>query len=530
MMEMEIRWSVFLASFLGIIFLRTFEEEFLASAARNVIEWKTTSFLYNFFFFGLTYIFIWIFLAFFLRIRFKKLAGIILAGMWLTVLPPLFDMLKTGGSVYWSFYSLNSLAEMWGQFITLFGKLPPGIVYFGTRIVFISTIIFASGFVFVKTRSIFKAMFGGFATYVIIFMMGTFPSWVTFGYYFLEGSKKITEVKSVDAIQFLGYPYQMFGTSGYGSQFSFASNLNIIYYLLFFVVMTSLFFAVNRRNSWEVVKNIRFPQVAYHFGLFFIGMGLGFWAYPQNMNLNLFSFLAVLTLLASIFMAWKASVVVNDLFDTEIDKLTNQKRPLPKQIFSKVEYVDLGIIFFFLSLLGGAVISTRFAIMLLVYQILAWFYSAAPYRLKRFPIIATFFSSLASFMVVVMGYSLFSGDENMLLFPWRVAILLIVSLTLSLPIKDFKDIEGDRRDGVRTIPVIFGEIIGRTVVGSGIFISFMLSVFILNEKRLFWWAVLFGSLAFLSMTNKKIKTRHLIWWVLGIVALYAMIMLKVLFF
>ena len=104
-----------------------------------------------------------------------------------------------------------------------------------------------------------------------------------------------------------------------------------------------------------------------------------------------------------------------------------------------------------------------------------------------------------------------------------------MDLTLSLPIKDFKDIEGDRKYQIWTVPVIFGEETGRLITAVGIFISFMLSVFMLNEFRLFWWALLFGIIAFLIVINQKIKPRRLFWWVLGTVAAYGVILIRVLF-
>jgi len=529
MLAQEIGWTVFFGSFLGMIFLRSLEEKFLASSG-NTAEGAVIVFLYNFFFFAILYLLLWACLSFFLKISLKKMAGIIFWSFWLILLPPVFDMLKTGGSVFWSFYALNSPAELWGQFITLFGRLPSGIVYFGTKIVFISTILLAGGFIFLRTKSFLRTIIGAAMAYVIIFFMGSFPSWAAFVYYFFEGSKDVVEVTGVDIVQFFAFPYPIFGTEGYGIRYAFTYNLNMVYFMLLLFMSSAMFFAAYRKGAVSVMKNSRFPQLAYHGGLFFVGIGLGFLAYPENWHFNLFSIMAAGILLSSIFLAWMASVVVNDLYDIRIDMMTNSDRPLPRNVFSRSEYMDLGWILFGLSLLGGLVISIKFAFLLLAYQVLAWFYSASPYRLKRFPVVATFFSSLASVLVLIIGFNLFSGEENMSIFPWRVLGLLVVALTLSLPIKDFKDIEGDKNDGVRTIPVIFGESLGRTIVGTGIFVSFMLSVFVLNETKLFWPALISGGISFWAMTNKKIKPRQFNWWVLWVLALYVAIMAKVLFF
>jgi 4-hydroxybenzoate polyprenyltransferase len=247
----------------------------------------------------------------------------------------------------------------------------------------------------------------------------------------------------------------------------------------------------------------------------------------------LFSFLAVGIIFISVFLAWLASVVFNDIYDFKVDNISNSHRPLQKKIFTMDEYWQLGIIMFILSLVGGLAIGASFAVLLLVYQIVAWFYSAPPYRLKRVPVVATFFGSLASVIVLFIGFALFSGEDKLGIFPWRIAFMLIFGLTLSLPIKDFRDIEGDKKDGVLTIPVLFGRDLGLLAVGAAIFISFVSSVFFLNEMRLFWWAMLCGIASFWIMNapswRNKIKGEHLIWWMLGIVAFYTVFLASVLF-
>jgi 4-hydroxybenzoate polyprenyltransferase len=260
---------------------------------------------------------------------------------------------------------------------------------------------------------------------------------------------------------------------------------------------------------------------------------LGWWLYPHNGHNNFFSWVLLLVLSVSVWLAWIASVVPNDIYDYQIDLISNNHRPLQKKIFTLNEYQQLGWILFILSLIGGLTINFTCAAILVSYQIIAWFYSSPPYRLKRFPIVATFFSSLASLLMVFLGFSLFSGEEKLTIFPWRIGWLLLISLTLSLPIKDFRDQEGDKRDGVFTLPVLLGQDRGRMFVGVGIFLSFMLSAFFLNEKNLFWWAMLFGGVAFWLMNapswRKKVTNQNLVWWILGLVSLYGVILVEILF-
>ncbi|KKR21843.1 MAG: hypothetical protein UT50_C0003G0024 [Candidatus Moranbacteria bacterium GW2011_GWA2_39_41] len=527
MLAGKVSATALLASLLGIIAIRGFEEHFLAYAPATVGEMLIAN-VHNFLFFANTFVLVWLALSFFLQKNPAKITTIILWALWLILLPPLIDMVKTGGDIFWSFYLLNSPAGLWQQFITIFGNLPSGIVYFGSKIVFLGAVCLSATIVYLKTKKIIKTCLSASMVYVILFFMGSSPSWIVFIYSFFHG-KSVRGVTGVQIAQFFGSPTPIFGLDVNTLKYAFAYHLNILFYLALLILLAILFFVINREKFWAIINNARFPQIAYHAGLFSVGLGLGFLAYPHNMHLNFFEFLSVLALLASIWLAWLASVIVNDIYDLNIDAVSNSERPLQKEVFTLVEYRDLGLVFFALSILGALAIGLQFAMILLIYQIIAWFYSAKPYRLKRFPLVATFFSAMASVTVIFIGFSLFSGDDNIKLFPWRITLLMLTALTLSLPIKDFKDIAGDKADGILTIPVVFGMDTGRIIVASGIFISFMLSVFFLNERRLFWWALLCGTLAFLTLITKKIKPRQMFWWVLGITAIYAVVLMKIIF-
>jgi len=518
----EISLLVWAATFLGIIIIRLFLDNFIAEASGLVLNIAT--FIHNIQFFLIIFLLIWLYLSFLLQKNPFRLSRIMIWASFLIIFPPILDIIKTGKGVFWSGYLINDLKNLKIEFLTIFSHLPSGMFYFGTKIVFIFGLVLGAGLVYVKSRKWIKTLVSAIGVYLILFFMAAFPSFLAFFYYFFAGSKKIQNINIPDIFQFVGTPKAIFGLNGYKLFESLIANLNMVYFLLILGILFGFFYFSSKEKFWAVLKNFRYPQIIYHSGLFFVGMGIGFLAYPQNLNINFFSITAVLVLLASIWLAWKASVIANDICDFNIDQITNSNRPLQEGIFRVAEYRDLGLILFFLSLMGGMIIGISFFYLLLVYQVLAWLYSAEPFRFKKFPFLATFLSALASLVVVFLGFSLFSGDQNIQFFPWQVMILLIITLTLSLPIKDFKDIEGDKKDGVRTIPVIFGEEKGRLIVASGIFISFMSSVFLLNERRLFVWAIIFGAITFLIIINQKIKPRQLFWWVLIPVFIYGLML------
>ena len=516
-------------AFLGVIGIRMALEVLILPNKNDSVEGILTAYLHYSLFFSILIMLVWLIAAFFAGIEIKKPAFLMLVLSWFIILPPILDMIKTGGRIYWSFYLLEDITSLFGQFKTFMGDLPPGIVYFGSKILFGSTVIFSGMAVFLKTKKLLRSLACSFFVYAALFFLASFPSWFSYAYYFLNENRPIWEVKTHHILHLFAVPVGILGLEEVVLKHAFAFKLNLIYFPMMIFLVGAIFFFSNRKKLFSVWNDFRFPQLIYHGGLFFVGMGLGFLAYPEAFKLEIFSFFAIFNLLLSIGLAWIASVFINDIYDFNVDKLSNPKRPLQQSIFTISEYKDLGFFFFILSLIGGLMIGIKFMLILVFYQFIAWTYSAPPFRIKKIPLIASFFSALASILILFLGFLLFSGDQNLAGMPWKAVLLLLVALTLSLPLKDFKDIEGDKKYGVWTIPVIFGEEKGRLVVAVGIFISFMLSVFLLNEFKLFWWAILFGIISFLVLINQKINPRNLFWWVLVPVSVYGAIMVKILF-
>ena len=518
-----------LLAFSLVIALRVFIEFFLASKALSV-ELVVIEYLHNFLFFALAAMLLWLNLSFFLKINPKKIASFFLWISWGILLSPLLDMVKTGGEVYWSFYVIGGPKFLFSQYITFISGLPSGIVYFGTKIVFLSSILLSGIVVLIKTKNFLKALLSAFLAYTALFLIGSAPSVVAIVYYlFKEGRVFTLNLQAAHVIQALAVPVPIFAVKLGNLAYALPFNLEFILYPLFLCLLFLLFFIIDKKKVFFLLRNVRLPQLTYHGGLFFIGLALGAWFYRENITINAFALFAALDLLLGICLAWLASVVVNDVYDFSLDLISNPERPLQSEIITKKEYCEIGWLLFYLSLFAGLLVSLKFFGLLLIYQMIAWAYSASPYRLKRFPIVASFVSATASIVVFFIGFVLVSGDQNIQGLPWRVILLLIISYTLSLPIKDFKDIAGDKKDGIKTIPVIFGEENGRIVVGAGIFISFMLSVFLLNENRLFFWALIFGGLSYFVVANKRIHPRKVFWWLLPLIIAYGLILVKIIF-
>ncbi|MBU2028672.1 hypothetical protein KJ761_02150, partial [Patescibacteria group bacterium] len=154
----QISPASWLAIFLGIVTLRLFLDKFVAQSSFSTIQPEMD--LHNYLFFGLVFLLIWLFLSLILSIKPKNLAFLMIWACLLIDLPPIFDLIKTGGAVYVGPYLYGNLSELKIEYLTIFGNLPSGMVYFGTKIVFILVALGSGGLVWIKTKNWWKTLAG----------------------------------------------------------------------------------------------------------------------------------------------------------------------------------------------------------------------------------------------------------------------------------------------------------------------------------------------------------------------------------
>lgn len=516
-----------LTAFSAIIVLRMLGENLLMGFSDKSLAFFIGSTLAAYLFFAFSYLLVLIFLTFWLKERIKKVANVLLWGFLLVIFPPIIDKIWCGQNFCWSFYAFDSLKGLGVRFLSFFGNNAAIGITYGVRVEVALAIIFVMFYAYIKQKKAIKAFLAGLFTYIILFVLGSFPSWLAYLYFLPK--KSVFSVESFDIAGLFLTPASYFSVIETDFVNALNVKMNLIYaYLLVFVVIF-FFWLYCREKFWPVMKNVRWIQIMIHGGLILTGAGLGAFYFPGNMIINVFSFFALSNLILATIFAWLASVFLNDQVDLEIDKMTNAKRPLATGEVSGEDFRQLFWLCFVFSLILAITVGVKFFLVILAYQAIGWAYSAWPFRLKRFPIVASFLSALALALLFSSGFMLLADGQNISRFPHQVFWLLILAFTMSLPIKDLKDIEGDRADGVWTIPVLLGETWARFAIGLGIFLSYALSVIWLNARVLFLPAMILGALSFWTLQTKKIGARRVHIFVFGLLFLYVFLMAYLVF-
>lgn len=474
-------------------------------SVEGALEWFGEESL-TFFFFQFNHTFLFFLCSFLTLIPVVRFAGaktissaanFLLFGFLLIVTPPIFDRLIFGKESYWSFYEFDGLLGLVQRFFTLFGDSPDIGITYGVRIEVVLVTIALGFYTYLKSERIGKALIVSLLTYTVLFVFGTFPSWVALLVFSFE--KSLLAVTSADVAALFLTPGHVLGRELTDFRTVLSTKGTLVYIAVSVTLVNILLFRQYPHYFFALIKNARLPQLLYHAGLLFLGMILAVSFTDGQFKLSFFYILGALALLMGTWSAWIASVIVNDLYDTKIDAITNPNRPLIQNTIPRELYCTFGALFFFASLLFAGAVNFSAAMLLFIYQALAWLYSAPPLRLKQYPGLATLIAAFAGILVLIAGFVTIAPAHDIKALPLSILAYLFVAYFLVLPIKDFKDIAGDKKDGVYTIPVLLGASLGKQVIGSFLFLLFAMSPQILHMKSLLLPALIFGTLAFFTL-------------------------------
>lgn len=157
----------------------------------------------------------------------------------------------------------------------------------------------------------------------------------------------------------------------------------------------------------------------------------------------------------SILLISISAYMLNDVFDVDVDEVSNADRPIPTGVLSKREVSLVGSLClaggFLLATTSGSIIAVGISVIMCALSV---FYSAPPIRLRRLFIapylVIAGFASLSFLFAAAYHGSLLEGDVLL------GGILVLGYATGSCTVKEFKDLEGDSSSGVKSIPSTLG--------------------------------------------------------------------------
>ncbi|MDO8536640.1 MAG: UbiA family prenyltransferase [bacterium] len=509
--SINLTFSSWILGFLGILFVRTFLESFSdVPATGNMTSDASTIVHYYLYFLAVT-VSLLLFLGLFIdRAKLEKISLFALAG---NIVVPLLDLIisKGRGSLH---YLTADGAGLLKSFFLFFTQTPISGVTAGIRISVYLGLVALFLYMMYSTNSIKKAALAVFGSYAIMFFWGSLPSvWKLFIDLFSPEGVAMSvsqffitsEAASVISRNFLHPTVQL--SYFRGAEVFFNVALSSLYYIFIFFLVASYFFVRHREKFSAILKNSRQFRASHYYIMIGIGLLLGSKISPVWISWNWLDVVSLVVLFLAYFCARAYAGGVNDIEDLEIDRISNPHRPLPSGLLTVGDIKNTNLFFLAWALLGGFLVG-EYALFTIVAALFAsYVYSAPPLRLKAYPLIATFLIALASLAAFTAGFYFTSLDKTTRALPGAYILLIVLALTLGENAKDIKDVEGDKRSGIYTLPVIFGERMGKKIVGILAALAFLSVPIILPSTTLFVVSLCAGITVYFLVNRKEYSER-----------------------
>jgi 4-hydroxybenzoate polyprenyltransferase len=224
------------------------------------------------------------------------------------------------------------------------------------------------------------------------------------------------------------------------------------YFFGVLVAGASVLWRWDSRTIRAIVRDVRLTRLLHYELIFLLGVVIAFTRArdlpaPEESAKIFFSAIAIA-------FAWIYSVMTNNVTDLAIDKVSNPDRPLvthevDREHYGFMTWVVLG------AAATSALASAYHAFSTIMFFIGAYFiYSMPPLRLKRIPFFSKMIIAGNTLALFALGLSMGRhGPPNL---PLRVIVLFLLGFTAGINFIDLKDYEGDKRAGIKTIPVLLG--------------------------------------------------------------------------
>jgi len=106
-----------------------------------------------------------------------------------------------------------------------------------------------------------------------------------------------------------------------------------------------------------------------------------------------------------------------------------------------------------------------------------------------------------------MGYNLITGSMNI---PGVIAVFFLVFFTAAINFIDIKDYEGDKKAGIKTIPVVFGLRNSKIIIGLFFLMSYPALYIVFRENCLMPVLIVFGLAQFFLINKKNYNEKQIL--------------------
>lgn len=222
------------------------------------------------------------------------------------------------------------------------------------------------------------------------------------------------------------------------------------------------------------------------------------------LDLNLFLIVTASALVIA------SGYIINNFYDAEKDLINKPTKSMLDRLVSQRFKLTTYFILNFLAVFAASYISFRAVLFFSAYIFGIWFYS---HKLKRIPFIGNLVSAslaIAPFFVVFVYYRNF---ETVIFVHALFLVLLILAREM---IKDLENMAGDLAQNYKTIPILYGAKVSKTLIGLLIILTLVPAFLLINRFDVgYMYIYFYGSIfllgLFIILLWRSTSKKHYVW-------------------
>jgi len=393
-------------------------------------------------------------LRFFTGEKLQNTTKVVFAFSFLVLIIPIIDFFAYGINVS-RIYPM-SIDELLAEFFSFCGLLPGSVLTVGQGITFWSAEILIAIYVLTKTKSLRKALGASISFYFV----GAF---------------------------FSAIPFFAASIFSIGSTYTHAAMLigTAFFLVLAFLLSAVWLFVYDKELLKKLIADVMLTRAMHYLGLALMGWLFAVFLFPAE-TMNLFGLFIALF---SVFCAFESCLICNKIYDNALKKAEVKK------------YWDLCLALLCFSLVSAYLASEIFFVIVLISLVFGLLYSLPPVRLKRVGFMNNAVIGLISALTFYSGFLVQAPSIEKI--PLNLIATVFLTFSLAANVKDLKDYEQDKKEGIKTLPVLLGRERGLKVAALLTSVSFLIPPFILGFNRILVIAAVFGTANYLLL--RKIK-------------------------
>ncbi|HER41057.1 MAG TPA: ubiquinone biosynthesis protein UbiA, partial [Salinimicrobium catena] len=205
-----------------------------------------------------------------------------------------------------------------------------------------------------------------------------------------------------------------------------------------------------------------------------------------------------------------AGYIINNFYDSEKDLINRPQKTMLDRFVSQRTKLS---VYFILNLMGiffASYVSFRAVVFFSIYIFVIWFYS---HRLKKILFVNNLVASVLTITPFFAVFVYYKNFETVIFVHATFLYLIIVMREL---VKDLENMKGDLVQGYRTIPIVYGERLSKSLltglaVLSSVPVYLLIRFFEIGRMDIFFYGVFFLLFIFLLILYfSKAKWQYLL--------------------